>query len=403
MTQNIFIARQPIFDREYKLASYELLFRNHKQRQTDEHMTAQVMTTALLDIGLDKLSGGYKVNINAPASFLLGKLEMLHTLPPNQVGIEILETVPVTEAIIAACKTLKHQGFTILLDDVVYAPHLKPLVELADIIKVDLPRIRNLEEEVRILRQYPARILAEKVETYQQFEQVKALNFDYVQGYFFSKPEVIQGKKIADAKLSILRALQQVMKAQAISDIHDVIKSDVSLSYRLMKYINSASLGVKKTIESIEQALALLGLNHVRRWLSLLALATLGQNKTSELLKTALIRAYTLENIARQCREKEVGDDFLLGMFSILDALLDVSMQDAIQDLYLPHGVREGLLDASSMMGQKLSMCKSLEQGDWHAVETWALKGKRIEITHIMRIYTDALAWSDTQVAQIIG
>ena len=399
--QDIFIARQPIFDREYKLASYELLFRNHNQQQTNEHMTAQVIASALLDIGLDKLAGGYKININAPASLLLSDLEILHSLPPNQVGIEILETVPATGAIIAACKKLKDKGFTILLDDVVYAPHLKPLIELADIIKVDLPQVKNLAEEVRILRQYPVKILAEKVETYEQFEQVKALNFDYVQGYFFSKPEIIQGRKIADSKLSVLRALQQVMTAQAISDIHDVIKHDVSLSYRLMKYINSASFGLKQTIESIEQALALLGLNNIRRWLSVLALATLGQNKTSELLKTALIRAYILEKIAEQRNEKEVGDDFLLGMFSILDALLDVDMKQALQDLHLPTGVREGLLDSSTSMGQKLTMCKALEQGNWGDVEKWTLSGKRIEITCVTRIYIEAIAWSDAQVSQI--
>ncbi len=401
MTQDVLIARQPVFDRHYKLASYELLFRNQKQPQSDEHMTAQVITSALLDIGLDKISGGYKVNINAPASFLLDKLEILHTLPPDQVGIEILETIPVTEAIITACKTLKHQGFTILLDDVVYAPHLKPLIDLADIIKVDLPKVSNLAEDVKTLRQYPAKILAEKVETYAQFEQVKALSFDYVQGYFFSKPEIIQDRKIPDSKLSVLRALQHVMQAQAIPDIHGVIKSDVSLSYRLMKYINSASFGLATNIASIEQALALLGLNNIRRWLSLLTLATLGQHKTSELLKTALIRAYTLENIAKQCDEEEAGDDFLLGMFSILDALLDVNMQEATQGLYLPCGVREGLLNSSSIMGQKLLMCQSLERGDWEAVEQWALGGKRIKITDIMRIYTEAIAWSDAQVAQI--
>ncbi len=401
--QDILMARQPIFDREYKLASYELLFRNQRQQKSNEHMTAQVITSALLDIGLDKLAGGYKININASASLLLSDLEILHSLPPSQVGIEILETLPVTEAIVDACKKLKAKGFTILLDDVVYAPHLKPLIELADIIKVDLPQVKNLAEEVRILRQYPVKLLAEKVETYAQFEQVKGLNFDYVQGYFFSKPEIIKGRKIASSKLTILRALQQVMTAQAISDIHNVIKHDVSLSYRLMKYINSASFGLKQTIESIEQALALLGLDNIRRWLSVLALATLGQHKTSELLKTALIRAYILEEIAKQRHEKEVGDDFLLGMFSILDALLDVSMQDAVQDLHLPTGVREGLLDPTTDMGEKLTMCKALEKGDWGDVEKWALGGKRIEITCITRIYIEAIAWSDAQVSELNG
>ncbi|MDX8381563.1 MAG: EAL domain-containing protein [Ghiorsea sp.] len=399
--QDILIARQPIFDLDNKLTSYELLFRNHPiSKSSDEHMTAQVITS-LLDFGIDKLSDGHKININVPSSLLLSDLNIIHALPSEHIGIEIQGKSPVNDAFISACQHLKRKGFTVLLDDVVYAPHLIPLFEIVDIIKVDLQRVDDLAEEVKILRQYPAKLLAEKVETNEQLEQVKALGFDLAQGFFFSKPEIIPGKKIKDSKLSILRALQKVMTAEAVSDIHDVIKQDVTLSYRLMKYINSATFGLKQHIESIEQALALLGLNNIRRWLSVLALASLGHHKTPELLKTGLSRAYLLEGIAKQRQETEVGDDFLLGMFSILDALLDVDMEQALQDLYLPTGVREGLLDISTDMGKKLSMSKSLERGEWAEVQQWSKNEKSINIANLSLLYLDAINWSDTQTSEI--
>jgi len=265
--QDVLIARQPIFDRDLNLVSYELLFRNtnKNQQQSADNMTAQVMVTALMDIGIEKLADGKRVTINATESLLLGNIGLLDVLPPDLVGIEVLEDVEVSSAIIQSCLGLQARGFKIYMDDVVYAPHLIPLLEIADVIKVDLPLTKNLAEDVRILRKFKGKLLAEKVETLEEYELVKALDFDFVQGYFFSKPEIVQGRKLADSKLAILRATQKIMRANAISDIHDVIKQDVSLSYRLLKYINSAAFGLRSPVKSIEQALSLLGLNNIRR------------------------------------------------------------------------------------------------------------------------------------------
>jgi EAL and modified HD-GYP domain-containing signal transduction protein len=400
--QDILIARQPVFDHNLNLSSYELLFRGPNElRESDDKMTAQVVVAALLDIGFEKLSAGHMLNINASESLLLHNLDIIHSLPPSHVGIEILETTPVTKEIIQVCKTLKDKGYTLLLDDVVYAPHLKPFIELANIIKVDLPQVRDLANDVKILRQYPAKLLAEKVETREDYEQVKALEFDYVQGYFFCKPQIIKGKKLPDSKLSTLQALQEVMLAKNVNDVFDVIKHDVSLSYRLMKYINSACFGFRTRIESVEQALTLIGLDNIRRWLSLLALAALSTTQTPEILRTALIRASTLEHIAKHCHEPETGDDFLLGMFSILDTLLNVHMQDALSDLHLPTDVHEGLLNKNSDMGKKLAMCIALERGDIDGVQQW-LKGKEgIDLSAINQIHFNALLWADKQTAEL--
>ncbi|OIQ01076.1 MAG: hypothetical protein AUK35_00490 [Zetaproteobacteria bacterium CG2_30_46_52] len=402
--QDVLIARQPIFDRDLNLVSYELLFRNtnKNQQQSADNMTAQVMVTALMDIGIEKLADGKRVTINATESLLLGNIGLLDVLPPDLVGIEVLEDVEVSSAIIQSCLGLQARGFKIYMDDVVYAPHLIPLLEIADVIKVDLPLTKNLAEDVRILRKFKGKLLAEKVETLEEYELVKALDFDFVQGYFFSKPEIVQGRKLADSKLAILRATQKIMRANAISDIHDVIKQDVSLSYRLLKYINSAAFGLRSPVKSIEQALSLLGLNNIRRWISLLSLATLGENKSTELFKISLFRAQFLELLAKARHKQQSEDDFLLGMFSILDALLDISMEQALESLFLPPKIQQGLTEPTSDMGQRLGLCKSLESGDIDAVQAWQETHQDIAISKVFEINNQAMFWADTQVAQFV-
>ncbi|MDX8396642.1 MAG: HDOD domain-containing protein [Mariprofundaceae bacterium] len=403
--EDIYIGRQPIFDRQFKVVAYELLCRmpENVKAGSGERMTAQVLVNTLMDYGLEKLAGDKMVYVNVSTAFLLGDVDPLSLLSPERLGVEVLEDVPVTDGVIEACKKLKEEGYTLLLDDVVFAPHLEPLVELADIIKVDLPGVDDLALEVRKLRKYSAKLLAEKVETYEEQELCRSLNFDLFQGYFFSKPQVVEGKKLPESKLAILRALQQVMTAEAISDIQDVIKQDVSLSYRLLKYINSAAFGMSREISSIEQALALLGLKNIRRWLSLLSLAALGDNKPNELMKMSLLRARLLENISSLLKEDETGDSFLLGMFSVLDALLDMPMEKALDDVYLPENVRDGLLKPESMMGQKLAMAQAVEQSDFSAVETWCHEGKDVSISDFMEAHVEAMAWADAQMGAITG
>ncbi|MDQ6995025.1 MAG: HDOD domain-containing protein, partial [Mariprofundaceae bacterium] len=308
--QQIYIGRQAVFDRNYQVTSYELLFRNAEGTMDaeDDYMTSKMLVAALMDIGLDKISGNKRVHINASESFLDSGI--IESLPADQVGIEILEHVPVTDKVIETCRELKEKGYQIMLDDVVYAPHLDPLIEIADVVKIDLPYAKDLTAQVRALRRFKVKLLAEKVETYEDYERCKDLGFDYFQGYFFCKPEIVKGQTMPESKISILRALQKVMTATVVNDIQDVVKQDVSLSYRLLKYINSAAFGMRREIESIEQALVLLGLNNARRWLALLSLSALGDGKPLELIRTALYRGYLLESIAKHLQETETGDDF---------------------------------------------------------------------------------------------
>jgi len=401
--QDIFIGRQAIFDRNYNVTSYELLFRQgaNTNLRNDVHKTAKVLASALIDLGLDKLTGGKKVQINASPTFILSDLSEL--FPPAKIGIEICDPVIINPDIIDACKLLKEKGYELTLDDMTYTPDLEPLIELVDIIKIDISKAVDLTSKVRNLQQRNVQLLASKVETYADYEKAQSLGFNYFQGFFFCKPEIVQGKTMPESKINILRALQQVLTANVVADINDVIKQDVSLSYRLLKYINSAAFGMQREIESIEQALVLLGLNNTRRWLSLLSLASLGEAKPLELMRTSLYRGYLLESIAKGLHEEETGDDFLLGMFSVLDALLDQPMQKAIQDMALPKPVRDALLRDDAEMSYKLDVVRALENAAWDDVARWGEQYRALKVTDLMALHTEALAWSDTQINAIQG
>ncbi len=393
--QDVFIGRQAVFDRKKNVTSYELLFRDATGQiaDDDDYMTSKVLVSALMDIGLESISDGKQVHINASTSFLLGG--MIEILPADKVSIEILETVPVTEEVIEACQALKAKGYHMMLDDVVYAPHLKPLVELADVIKVEFPLVEDLAEDVKNLKSFNVKLLAEKVETYEEYKLCHDLGFDYFQGYFFCKPEVIREKTMPDSKVIILRALQKVITTDDVRDLQNIIKQDVSLSYRLLKYINSVAFALRKEVESIEQALVLLGLRNVQRWLLLLSLSTLGKEKPSELIRTALYRGCFLESFAKALGEDEVGDDFLLGMFSILDALLDLPMNKAIESMVLPERVRRALLYDDASMSYKLQLARNLEMGRWSEIEWGEDKFGQLSTPDVLKLHTAAMHWAD--------
>jgi len=402
--RQVLVGRQPVFDRDYQVCAYELLFRPHGGLEFSDDgakLTANVLISALMDIGLDKITGKHIAFVNADQEFLLSDTPVSELLPADRIAIEVLESVPATPEAVAAVKALKSHGYTVLLDDVVKAADVEPFMQHVDIVKLDIQATENLADEVRALRRYKVKLLAEKVETYEQYEQCKALNFDLYQGYFFCKPDVVEGTKLPESKLAILRALQKVLTAESVHEIHEVVKQDVGLSYRLLKYINSASFGLRREVDSIEQAMNLLGLNKLRRWLSLLSLAALGDNKPAELVRTALYRGQFLEALGRLLGEAETGDDFLLGMFSVLDALLDQPMDKALDDLSLPGEVRETLLNASAAMGHNLTLVKALDAGDWDTVTAWCQKHPRVEVTDLTRVQVEAMGWADEQMTAL--
>ncbi|WP_161595163.1 EAL and HDOD domain-containing protein [Mariprofundus erugo] len=398
MTDKIIIGRQPVFNKNYSVVGYEILFRGEMPTGGVDR-TAQVVVNTLIDLGLDKVAGSLPVFFNIDEAFLLNGIQLAEALPPEQVHFEILETVPPSEAVLQACRALKSKGYSLALDDVTSIEAAKPFIDIVDIIKLDWLATADPLPIMREFRRSNVRFLAEKIDSYEAAEAAKAMNFDLFQGFFYCHPEIVSGNKPPESRMSILRAMQQAMVAASIDQMFTVIKQDVTLSYRLLKYINSASFGLKREVQSIEQALALLGLRNIRRWLTLLTMTSLAENKPPELVRQAMYRARFLEMLAKRMGEDVIDDDFLLGLFSILDALLDCTMQDSLKEISLAQHVQSGLLDLNSPMGQKLAVCLSLEQGNWDYISKFTENGRRIDYREINMIQTDAMQWADQQMA----
>ncbi len=400
MSNEIIIGRQPIFDRDFRVSAYEVLYRD-TDTTDDAAMTAQVIVNTLIDLGLENIAGSLPVFFNIDETFLLNETELTQALPPELIYFELLETVQPTAEVLAACQSLKDKGYKLALDDVIDIDSVRPFIEYLNVIKIDWLKAANPAAIVKEFRRYPVKFLAEKIDSYESMEAAKQLNVDFYQGFFFCKPDTVSGTKPPESRMSILRAMQQAMTATSIDEMFAVVRQDVTLSYRLLKYINSAAFGLKREVQSIEQALSLLGLNNIRRWLTLLAMTSLGENKPPELIRQALWRARFLESLARHMGENIVDDDFMMGLFSILDALLDCSMQESLNELSLVDHVHNGLIDLQSPMGKKLALSFAIEQGDWDLIKDFTDDGRRISYTDLTRLQVEGMHWADEQMAAL--
>jgi len=402
MLDAIVIGRQPIFNRDYRVVAYEILYRTI-DASLEENKTAQVAVNALIDIGVHRVGGALPLYLNVEEDLLLHAGDLLRAFSPDQVYIEILETVLPNDAVLAACRQLKKEGYRLLLDDVIDVQQARPFVELGlvDIIKVDWLDADDPAGLVHHLRRDGMLFLAEKIEDYDMAKTAYEAGFDLYQGFFYCRPDLVSGARPEGYRLSLLRAMQQAISANSIDELFHIIREDVSLSYRLLKYINSAAFGLRCEVRSIEQALSLLGLDHIRRWLMLLSMATLGSHKPSELFRQALFRSRFLESMAMRLGEEEINDDFMLGLFSILDALLDCTMQEVLQEIRIAHEVRDGLLDPHSPMGRKLDACLAFERGDWDAIHSFTQNGHRLDYRELNLIYTGAIEWADEHMAAL--
>lgn len=367
----IFVARQPIFDRKEKVYGYELLFRqgtrNYYEGMDEDRATTDVIANSFLTIGMEALTRGRRGFINFTNNLI--KDQTAYLLPSDLVVIEILENVHPDQEFILACRKLKEAGYLLALDDFVFEERFKPLIELADIIKIDFT-ITFGKERVDIVKKLSSHniiFLAEKVETREEFNQALQAGYNLFQGYFFSKPFVVAGKNIPPFKLNCLRLLQQINDVDSnFEKMENIIKGDVSLSYNLLKFINSAAFGLKMKINSIKHALVLLGVDEVRKWASLVTLQTLGKDKPSELIINSLVRAVFGEALARKTKLKEEASNiYFMGMFSLMDAFLDRPLAEVLEGLPLTQEIKQALLGVDNRFSLILNLVLVYEKGDW--------------------------------------
>lgn len=362
-----YVARQPIVDREEKVFGYELLFRDGLENafsgDTDEASRATLDRSLLM--GLDILCDGRRAFVNCTRDTLIKGLVTL--LPSTTTVVEILETVPPDSEVIAACRTLKEAGYQIALDDYVADDPREPLVEIADIIKVEM-QLTTEEQRTALMKRYGpwrCRMLAEKIETRLEFVRARDQGFVYFQGYFFRRPEMMNTRDMPASGLHYLRMLQEVSRPELdVIRLEKLIKVEASVCYRLLRYLNSAVFGLRNEIHSVRHALSMLGEREVRRWVRLVAAVGAGQEKTSDLLLAALVRGRFGELLSPRVEHGE-SDLFLLGLLSLIDAMLEMPMADVLDRVPLDQPTKAVLLHQPSVLRPVYQLMLAHESGEW--------------------------------------
>jgi c-di-GMP-related signal transduction protein len=395
-----FIARQPIFNTRMKIYGYELLFRAgiepYFRCENPDLATSSVVADSFLLFGMKTLTGGKRAFINFTQNLLIS--DYAKVLPSDQVVIEIVESIPPDEGIIAACRDLRARGYMLALDDFALNVKLKPFLGLVDIVKVDFQRItsEHRRELVQANQNRGIKFLAEKVETRSQYEEAQQLGYSLFQGYFFGKPEIIQSRDIPAYKHSYFHLLRAVHQPQPdLALLESIIKHETSLSYKLLRYLNSAAFAFRMEIRSIRHALAILGLNEVRRWVSIVALAGATADKQSELLITSMVRARFSELIAKEAGLAERAQElFLLGLLSMMDAILGRPMADIVAEVPVTADIKAALLNNPSPLDPVYSFVQAYERGDWDEIEHRA-KEMRMNESKITEAYLAAADWAN--------
>ncbi len=390
---DIFIGRQPIYDRRLGVYAYELLFRTADMNRaaiTDgDKATSDVIINTFLEIGLDNIVSNRLAFINLTRSFFVSEHSI--SLPKDRVVLELLEDIEADDEVVAGVKRLSDQGYTIALDDFIYHESLKPLVQLANIIKIDIMALDKDEvrDHVQALRKHPLRLVAEKVETQEEFDYCMELGFDYFQGYFFAQPKVIRGQRLPNNRLAILKLLSRLQNPDiSPQQLEDLIAQDVAFSYRILRYVNSAAFALPRTIESIQQAVIILGLKSIKSWTTLLAMSQV-DNKPAELVITAMVRAKMAEELARAQKADRPDSFFTVGLFSALDALMDNTMEEILTQLPLADHISDALLHHKGIHGEVLSCVLAYERGQWDQIQP-----TRLNRSQIRDCYLTAVQWA---------
>ena len=404
ITQEIFLARQPIVDRKENLVAFELLFRSCDEEAAevtnDAQATSQVMVNAFEEMGFADVLGTHTGFINLDAEILHS--DLIELLPRQQVMLELLETVTIDAAIIARCHELKAKGFSLALDDVVELSHeIKPLLSIVEVVKLDLmlidpARLPTLVEE---FKRYPVKLLAERVEDRAQAKRCMEMGFDLFQGYYFARPEILSGKRTHPSRIALLRILSMMDNEADNQKIEDAFKEHADLSYNLMRMLNSVNTGLATRISSLRHGLTILGREPLRRWVQLLLYASdKGDNTTNPLLQLAATRGKLLELVAQHeypSAPEYAERAFTVGMLSLLDALLGEPLPEILARMNLQQEVESALLKHDGELGRLLALCKKLEAGNIVAIQESLLSHFRLTMDMLNKAQLEALIWAN--------
>jgi c-di-GMP-related signal transduction protein len=402
--EKYFLGRQPILNRAQQIVGFELLFRSAESllcaNFSDTHVaSASVILNALSDFGFQDVLGRHKGFFNVTYDMLMS--DAVELLPKDQVVIELLETIMAEPEVVARCRTLKALGFKLALDDHLYSPDFKTIYQLVDIVKLDVLAIppAELPGMVEKLRAWPLTLLAEKVESAQQYTDCAALGFDLFQGYYFARPVVLKQNRVDVGKLTMLQLMEQVMSETELSEIEETFKLNPGLTYNLLRLVNSVAIGLRVRIKTLRHALMVLGLEQLKRWITLALYASSSSSGAqSPLLEIAAMRGKLLELLVQALPNpegKEYSDRaFMAGILSLIDVLFEVPMAEIVEKLHLVHDVRDALLHRAGGLGRLLLLAEKLEQTDFAAVNEH-LEECGITLDQLLAAQLETITWSD--------
>jgi len=389
-----YVARQPILDRAQNVFGYEILFRNGVEDyfNADPELAARSTLDSSLLFGITTLCHNRRAFVNCTREVLFKDLITL--LPPTQAVAEILETVEPEDRVIAACKRLKSSGYLIALDD--FAPNdpRVPLCEFADILKIDV-RATRPEERAGMMRRFASpkcKMLAEKIETPHEFQQARDMGFAYFQGYFFCRPELVIGREVPASRVHYVRLLEMVSRREIdMLELEKLLKQEASISYRLLRYLNSPVFGMALEVTSIRHAMAILGEREMRRWIRLVVTVGAAEQTCSELVLMGLTRARFCEMLSDRVQSN--GDLFLMGLLSVMDAILEVSMEVLLEQIPVEHETKAVLLGQKSTLQPLHQLLLAHESGNW-AKSSELAKQLKLSDEEVATHWWQALQWA---------
>ena len=400
---NFYAARQPILDRNKSLFAYELLFRDSIDNVfpdiDGDEATSKMIEASQFNMGVSEFTGSKAAFINFTLETIdKGYPEML---PPDEVVVEILETVKPGKKLLALCKDLHAKGYTLALDDYEHQnvwAHFYPFI---NIIKIDIQdsSLDDIKQVLAATKDYPhIKMLAEKVETYEEYNEMFDLGFDYFQGYFFAKPEMVKTKSLSPSQMAMAELLYETSKTELdLNNITGVFERDVSLSYKLLRYANSAIFKRRSEISTIKQALVILGSGELKRFIGLMFAVTANPDKPSELINLAMTRAKFCELVAQDIpAQLDISIAFLTGLLSMIDAILDEEMASVLEKLPLSQDIKDPLLTNKGVMAALIKLVEFIEKAEWDKTSI-VMEKLKLDKDKVVEHYNIAVTWADEQ------
>lgn len=398
-----YAARQPILDVNKNLYAYELLFRDSIDNVfpdiDGDEATSKMIEASKFNMGISEFTGNKPAFINFTLETLTqGYPEMLTN---EEVVVEILETIKPGKKLLSLCKDLHSKGYIIALDDYEHQSvwaHFYPFIK---IIKIDIQQTNfdEVKEVIKAIKDHPhIELLAEKVETYQEYDQAQQLGFKYFQGFFFAKPEMVKTKNLSPSQLAMAELLYETSKPELdLASITSVFERDVSLSYKLLRYANSAIFKRRSEVSTIKQALVLLGSSELKRFLGLMFAVTANPDKPTELIKLAMTRAKFCELVVHDMNSQlDNSIAFLTGLLSMIDAILDEELEVVLAKLPLAAEIKEPLLTRKGVMAAVIKLVEFIEHAQWDKTNI-IMEKLKLDKKQAAKHYNEALAWADEQ------